>query len=157
MNPYSAAQTSLAMSDRLNGIPGMTSRVAPGPNLFDGGAISKPQVNSQPAENQLLAEQNFMQNMSSAIPQAQANAMGKVRSEVAAQSDAEGKAQLFASERMSEALYANQSGSALMELNAVLQSPEKAKFMNGIAVGKAMTAGMSPDLGGEVATKNQYM
>ena len=33
----------------------------------------------------------------------------------------------------------------------------KAKFLNGVATGKAMAAGMSPDLGGEVATKNQYM
>ena len=58
---------------------------------------------------------------------------------------------------MSEALYANDSGSALMRMNAVMQSPEKNKFMHDIAMGKAMTAGMSPDLGGEVATKNQYM
>ena len=42
-------------------------------------------------------------------------------------------------------------------MNAVMQSPEKAKFLNDIATGKAMAAGMSPDLGGEVATKNQYM
>ena len=44
-----------------------------------------------------------------------------------------------------------------MKMNAVMQSPEKAKFLNGVATGKAMSAGMSPDLGGEVATKNQYM
>jgi hypothetical protein len=37
-----------------------------------------------------------------------------------------------------------------------MQSPEKGKFMNDIAVGKAMSAGMSPDLGQEVAQKNMY-
>jgi hypothetical protein len=38
-----------------------------------------------------------------------------------------------------------------------MQSPEKGKFMNDIAVGKAMrTAGMSPDLGAEVAQARQY-
>ena len=98
----------------------------------------------------------MLQNVGSAAPQAGANAMGQARSQTAAQSDQEAKAQLFAAERMSEALYANQSGSALMRMNAVMQSPEKGKFMNDIAVGKAMTAGMSPDLGQEVAQKNMY-
>ena len=136
---------------------GMTSPVRPGPNAYDQGGASKPSVNTQPYNNQRLAEQNQLQRMSEAAPQAAVNAMGQQRSMVAAQSDAEGKAQLFAAERMSEALYANQSGSALMTMNAVMQSPEKAKFLNGVATGKAMAAGMSPDLGGEVATKNQYM
>jgi hypothetical protein len=44
----------------------------------------------------------------------------------------------------------------MMRMNAVMQSPDKAKFLNDIAVGKAMAAGMSPDLGGEVATARQY-
>ena len=156
-SPYSIAQETLAMSDRMRGIPGMTSPVRPGPNAYDQGGASKPSVNTQPYNNQRLAEQNQLQRMSEAAPQAAVNAMGQQRSMVAAQSDAEGKAQLFAAERMSEALYANQSGSALMTMNAVMQSPEKAKFLNGVATGKAMAAGMSPDLGGEVATKNQYM
>ena len=57
---------------------------------------------------------------------------------------------------MSEALFANQSGSALMRLNAVMQGPDKAKFMNDIAVGKAMAQGLNPDLGQEVAQARQY-
>ena len=135
----------------------MTSPVRPGPNAYDQGGASKPSVNTQPYNNQRLAEQNQLQRIGEAAPQAAANAMGQQRSMVAGQSDQEAKAQLFAAERMSEALYANQSGNALMTMNAVMQSPEKAKFLNGVATGKAMTAGMSPDLGGEVATKNQYM
>ena len=135
----------------------MTSPVRPGTNAYDQGGASKPSVNTQPYNNQRLAEQNTLQNITSAAPQAGANAMGQARSQTAAQSDQEAKAQLFAAERMSEALYANQSGTALMKMNAVMQSPEKAKFLNGVATGKAMSAGMSPDLGGEVATKNQYM
>ncbi len=134
----------------------MTSPVRPGPNAYDG-VSNAAATNVQSYNNQRLAEQNTLQNIVSAAPQAATNAMGQVRSQTAAQSDQEAKAQLFAAERMSEALYANQSGTALMKMNAVMQSPEKAKFMNGIATGKAMSAGMSPDLGGEVATKNQYM
>jgi len=156
-SPYSIAQETLGMSSMQRGLGGMTSPVRPGPNAYDQGGASKPSVNTQPFNNQRLAEQNQLQNIGSAAPQAATNAMGQQRSMVAQQADAETKAQLFASERMSEALYANQSGTALMKINAVMQSPEKAKFINGIATGKAMAAGMSPDLGGEVATKNQYM
>ena len=156
MNPYSVAQETLGMSSMQRGLGGMTSPVRPGPNAYDQGGASKPSVNTQPFNNQRLAEQNQLQNVGSAAPQAGANAMGQVRSQTAAQSDQQAKAQLFAAERMSEALYANQSGSALMRMNAVMQSPEKGKFMNDIAVGKAMSAGMSPDLGGEVATARQY-
>ena len=134
----------------------MTSPVRPGPNAYDQGGASKPSVNTQPYNNQRLAEQNQLQNIGSAAPQAASDAMGQMRSQTAQASDAEAKAQMFASERMSEALYANQSGSALMKLNSVMQSPEKGKFLNDIAVGKAMAAGMSPDLGQEVAQKNMY-
>jgi len=144
------------MSSMQRGLGGMTSPVRPGPNAYDQGGASKPSVNTQPYNNQRLAEQNTLQNVGSAAPQAGANAMGQVRSQTAAKSDQEAKAQLFAAERMSEALYANQSGSAMMRMNAVMQSPDKAKFLNDIAVGKAMAAGMSPDLGGEVATARQY-
>ena len=157
MNPYSIAQSTLGMSDRQRGIPGMTSPVRPGPNAYDEGAASKPSVNTQPFNNQRLAEQNTLQNVGTAASQAGANASGQVRNAASEVSDQQAKAQLFASERLSEALYANQSGSALMRMNAVMQSPEKGKFLNDIAVGKAMTAGMSPDLGQEVAQANQYV
>ena len=156
MNPYSVAQESLGMSSMQRGIGGMTSPVRPGPNAYDQGGASKPSVNTQPFNNQRLAEQNLLQNTGTAASQAGANAMGQVRSQTASSSDSEAKAQLFASERMAEALYANQSGSAMMKLNSVMQSPEKGKFLNDIAVGKAMTAGMSPDLGQEVAQSNMY-
>ena len=114
MNPYSIAQETLGMSSMKRGLGGMTSPVRPGPNAYDQGGASKPAVNTQPFNNQRLAEQNQLQNIGSAAPQAAANAMGQSRSGAASQSDAEAKAQLFAAERMSEALYANQSGSALM-------------------------------------------
>ena len=155
-SPYSIAQETLGMSSMRRGIGGMTSPVRPGPNAYDLGGASKPSVNTQPYNNQRLAEQNILQNTGSAATQAGANAMGQARSQTAAISDAEAKAQIFAAERMSEALYANQSGTALMQLNSVMQSPEKGKFLNDIAVGKAMTAGMSPDLGQEVAQSNMY-
>ena len=147
----------LGQASMGRGLPGMVSPVPEIVNAMDQGPASKPSVNTQPFNNQRLAEQNQLQNIGSAAPQAAANAMGRARSGAASQSDAETKAQMFASERMSEALYANQSGSALMKINSIMQSPEAAKFKHDIANGKAMAMGMSPDLGGEVATKHQYM
>ena len=156
MNPYSVAQETLGMSSMQRGLGGMTSPVRPGPNAYDQGPASKPSVNTQPFNNQRLADQNTLQNVGSAAPQAGVEAMRQVGSQVAQQSDAESKAQQFAATLMSEALYANDSGSALMRLNAVMQSPENGKFINDIAMGNAISAGMSPDLGAEVAQARQY-
>ena len=96
-------------------------------------------------------------NIESAGPQANVNAARDVGKQTIGQSDAESKAQQFASQRMSEVLYANDSGSALMRLNAEMQSPDKDKFLNGIATGKAMTAGMNPDLGAHTAEQARYI
>ena len=134
----------------------MTSPVRPGANRFSGGGMDKVEVNSQPFNNERYYEQNIMQNTMSAAPQAASGAMGNVRSQAAASTDAEQKAQQLVTTRMSEALYANQSGNALMRLNSVMQSPEKGKFLNDIAVGKAMAQGLNPDLGQEVAQARQY-
>ena len=155
-SPYPIAQELLGQSSAARNLQGMVSPVRPGPNMYDRGGASKPSVNTQPYNNERLAQQNMLQNISSAGPQANVNAAGDVRAKTSQQSDAEAKAQIFAAERMSEALYANQSGSALMRLNAVMQSPDKSKFMNDIAVGKAMAQGMNPDLGQEVAQARQY-
>jgi hypothetical protein len=78
MNPYSVAQETLGMSSMQRGLGGMTSPVRPGPNAYDQGPASKPSVNTQPFNNQRLAEQNTLQNVGSAAPQAGANAMGQV-------------------------------------------------------------------------------
>ncbi len=58
---------------------------------------------------------------------------------------------------MSEVLYANDSGTALMRLNSTMQSPDKDKFLNEIATGKAMAAGLNPELGAEAAQKARYV
>ena len=156
-SPYSIAQETLAMSDRARNIPGMTSRVRPGSNAMDDPATNPAFAGVQEMRNQQLAGQNQLQNIESAAPQSAANAMRGVGRQIDQTADAEFKAQQFAAGRMSEALYANQSGSALMKMNAIMQSPEKSKFMNDIAMGKAMSEGLNPDLGSEVAQKVQYM
>mgnify|MGYP001347828123 CR=1 FL=1 len=155
-SPYPVAQEMLGMSSSARGLQAMNSPVPMGPNRYDSGGASKVEVNTQPYNNERFYEQNIMQNTLSAAPQAASGAMGNVRSQTAASTDAEQKAQNLVTQRMSEALYANQSGTALMRLNSVMQSPEKGKFLNDIAVGKAMAQGLNPDLGQEVAQARQY-
>ena len=83
MNPYSVAQETLGLSSMQRGLGGMTSPVRPGPNAYDQGGASKPSVNTQPYNNQRLAEQNQLQNIGTAAPQAASDAMGQHRSQVA--------------------------------------------------------------------------
>ncbi len=144
------------MSSMQRGLGGMTSPVRPGPNAYDQGGASKPSVNTQPFNNERLAMQNAGENSRTASSQAVANAMGQSRAAGAEQTDAQTKAQQLLNTRMSEALFANESGSALMRINAVMQSPERAKFENDIYTSKLLAAGMSPDLGSASAQANQY-
>ena len=156
-SPYQISEETLAMSSQQRGLPGMISKVAPGPNMYDQGATSKPSVNSQLESNQRLKMQEMSRNIESASPQAATGAARAVSAKVDEASNAENKAQTFAAQRMSEVLYANQSGNKLMELNSVLQSPERSAYLNQIATGKALAAGMNPDLGAEVADKARYV
>ena len=155
-SPIPVSREMLGMNSASRGLQGMISPVPEIDNAMDRGGASKVAVNTQPFNNQRFQEQNILQNTLSAAPQAATNAAGQIRTQNAAMTDQEAKAQQFASSRMSEALYANQSGTALMRLNAVMQSPERSKFLNDIATGKAMAQGLNPDLGQEVAQARQY-
>tara|TARA_B100001094_G_scaffold38019_1_gene32335 strand:+ start:1641 stop:2117 length:477 start_codon:yes stop_codon:yes gene_type:complete len=157
MNPFQVSEETLGQSSMQRGLPGMVSKVQPGPNMYDEGASSKPGVNSQLSNNERLRMQEMSRNIESAAPQANVGAARGMNSQVVGQADAESKAQSFATQRMSETLYANDSGTALMRLNSTMQSPDKDKFLSDIATGKAMAAGLNPDLGQEVAQKARYI
>ncbi len=90
-NPY--AEEALRLAEMGRGQEGMGRTAAPvGPNLTDSGGMSKPNVNTQPYNNQRLMEQNMGQNMSSAVPAQQSNMLGQVRKQTAEMSGAEYKA-----------------------------------------------------------------
>ena len=156
MNPYTVAEETLGRSSMQRGLPGMVSKTPPGPNMFDGGATSKPSVNSQIPNNERLRMQEMSRNIETAGPQANVGAARDVNKQSQSQSDAESKAQAFAAQRMSEMLYANDSGTALMRLNSEMQSVDRDKFLNDIATGKALASGMNPDLGAEIAQRARY-
>ena len=114
-SPY--AEEALRLAEIGRGQEGMSRTAAPvGPNLTDGGGMSKPNVNTQPYNNTRLMEQNMQQNMTSAVPGQQANALGQVRKGMAEQSDSEYKANEFKNERVAQMMYANDGGSATFKM-----------------------------------------
>jgi hypothetical protein len=140
--PY--AEEALRLAEIGRGQEGMSRTAAPvGPNLTDGGGMSKPNVNTQPFNNTRLMEQNMSQNISSAVPAQQANALGQVRKGVAEQSDAEYKANEFKNERVAQMLYANDGGNATMRMSL----PEVAQMtQQHVAEQKLMAYGVNPQV-----------
>ena len=141
-NPY--AEEALRVAEVGRGQEGMSRTAAPiGPNLQDTGGMSKPSVNTQPFNNSRLMEQNMQQNMSTAVPLQQANALGQVRKGQAEMSDAEYKANEFKNERVSQMLYANDGGSATFAMGV----PEVAnKVQQHVAEQKLMASGINPQV-----------
>lgn len=141
-NPY--AEEALRLSEQGRGQEGMGRTAAPvGPNLQDQGGMSKPNVNTQPYNNDRLMEQNMGQNMSSAVPAQQANAVGQLRKQAAEMSGAEYKANEFKNSRVAEMLYANDGGNATFQMGL----PEVAnKIQQHVAEQKLMANGVNPQI-----------
>ena len=113
--PY--AEEALRLAEIGRGQEGMSRTAAPvGPNLADGGGMSKPNVNTQPYNNTRLMEQNMGQNISTAVPGQQANALGQVRKGVAEKSGAEYIANEQLNEKVAQMMYANDGGNATFQM-----------------------------------------
>ncbi len=144
-NPYSVAEMMLPQSSVMRGLDGMSRTSAPpGPNAYDGGGSSKPSVNTQPYNNERLAEQNMMVRQADALPQAQsANVQGFRKQQLVGAND-EYKAASFANERKAEVMEV--LGSPATQYMSQMSDIEGEKLRNDIAVGKAMSIGANPDL-----------
>lgn len=147
LQPYGtnpAAEETLRISEAQRGIGGMSRTAAPvGPNLQDSGAMSKPTVNSQPYNNARLMDQNKAQNIGTAIPGAQANAVGQMRKQAAEISNAEQRAIQQKNRTVAEILYANDAGNATFQLGI----PEVAQMtQQHAAETKLMAHGINPQI-----------
>ena len=141
-SPY--AEEALRLAEIGRGQEGMSRTAAPvGPNLIDGGGMSKPNVNTQPYNNARLMEQNMQQNVTSAIPAQQANALGQVRKGVAEQSDAEYKANEFKNERVAQMLYANDGGNATFQMSIPEVAQQRQQH---VTEQKLMAYGINPQV-----------
>ena len=102
------------------------------------------------------AAQQQQQDMITSAPQQAAAAMGMVKKQEQQMSNAQYTAQTQLSERMVQELVKRGSGGNLMELNAVMQSPDRQAFINDIATSQAMFNAQAPELGAHRASVNQY-
>jgi len=153
--PFTVAEETLGESSLARGLGQMERTSAPkGPNMFDSGASSKVQVNSQPYNNQRLREQNILQNTGSAAPQANVNAVQQVRKEQLVMDNEEYKANAFADQRKSEVMSVLGSPATLAMGN--MSGPDQAAFRQDIATGKAMSMGVNPDLVQNAVSARRY-
>ena len=144
-SPYSVAEQMLPGSSAMRGLEGMNRTSAPpGPNLYDGGGSSKPNVNTQPYNNERLAMQNQMIRKGDAVSQAQASAVDSVKKQQLLSDNQEYKAASFANERKAEVMEV--LGSPATQYMSQMDDVEGAAFRKNIATGKAMAIGMNPDL-----------
>ena len=150
------ARESLAQSDAMYGLQGMTPPNTGMYNADDGGAMSKPYINAQPSENAFLQMQNMSQNAETAAPQAAAGAVGGVRKMMTEESTAQYRAQSLLNDKMAEQLDAAGGGQGLMRMNAIMQSPDREAFINDVATSRAMYSGQAPELGALQAQQAQY-
>ena len=140
--PY--AEEALRLAEIGRGQEGMSRTAAPvGPNLADGGGMSKPNVNTQPYNNTRLMEQNMSENMRAAVPAQQANALGQVRKGVAEQSGEEYKANEFKNERVAQMLYANDGGNATFQMSIPEVAQQRQQH---VAEQKLMAYGINPQV-----------
>ena len=154
--PLSVAEEMLPAASRNRGLMMDRTSAPGGPNMFDGGPMSEPNSNAQPFNNMMRQEQSIRENTKSAMTQAGADAIQGVRKNVQGMSQQEFDAQVFAATRTAELLDASDGGRALMQLNSVMQSPERQSMINGLATSRAMAAGANPDLGAEAANSMMY-
>ncbi len=144
-NPYTVAEMMLPQSSAMRGLDGMNRTSAPpGPNAFDMGGSSKPSVNTQPFNNERLAEQNMMVRQADALGQAQSAGLQGQRKQQLVQDNEEYKAASFANERKAEVMEV--LGSPATQYMSQMGDVEGAAVRNSIATGKAMSVGMNPDL-----------
>lgn len=154
--PY--AQEALPMASVKRGLGAMTLPNAGMVNSMDGGAFSKPGANAQVQRNAELAMQNESQNAISARPQALAQGAGQVRKQMVDMSTEQSMTQQYLNQNLANVIEQSPSrGSGIMTLNSIMESPERAKFENDIAVSSAMhQQGRAPELGQMIVEANRY-
>lgn len=144
-SPFTIAEETLGAASAQRGLSGLERTSAPkGPNMYDGGAASKVQLNTQPYNNQRLQQQNILQNTAAAAPQANSAAVQQVRKQQLVNDNAEYKANAFAEQRKTEVL--SVLGAPAIAAMGAMEPADQQAMRQNIATGKAMSMGMNPDL-----------
>ena len=138
------------MMDPNPGMQGMS-------NAMDSGTDSKVVLNNQQQRAQQLLAQKLRADVQTAAPQAAAGAMRMQEKAFTEDAGVEAKKRNLFNETATQELMKLGGGRFLMELNATLQSPERARLLNDVEVTRAMFSNESPDLGAADAQAGQYM
>ena len=146
------------MSDAARGLSAMTPPNTGMTNMDTGTAYSNASGGNfgQMEEQMAYAKQGMMQNMQTGASQAAAGARGEVIKAQTQMDDAQYKAQQGLTQKMESIIEATGSGAALMQLNALVQSPEREAFMESVASSRAMFNAQAPELGAYRASTMQY-
>jgi len=140
--PY--AEEALRLAEIGRGQEGMSRTAAPvGPNLADGGGMSKPNVNTQPFNNTRLMEQNMGQRVQEAVPGQQANALGQVRKANLDASQKDFESNQFKNQRVAEFLYATDGGNATFQMSIPEVAQQRQQH---VAEQKLMAYGINPQV-----------
>ena len=152
------ARETLALSDAARGLQGMTAPNTGMTNMDTGRAYSSPagRTFGQMEEQMALANQEVTQNMQTAASQQNVAARGAVIAQSTEMDNQQAKAQSMMNERIANILDASGNGGALMQLNSLVQSPEREQFMQSIATTRAMYNQQAPELGAYEASTQQY-
>ena len=145
----------LGYSSAEKGLGGMIPPNEGMTNSMDGGLGAQPNTPLQGERQQQLAVQNMQQNGISATFQANAN--GGRQAQLGMLNTPEEQAKQFATQAKATVLEATDGGRATMQLNSIMQSPERETFMNSIAVSKAMGEAKAPELGQVTEEANRYL
>jgi len=141
-NPY--AEEALHLAAMGQGTAGMSrTSAAVGPNLAMGGPLAQPVVNAQGYSNDVKRSQNISQNISTAIPGSQAQALGELKTAESSIAQAEFQAQNDLFQKISLMMYANDAGNATFKLGI----PEVAQQVKQhVAEQKLMAYGINPQV-----------
>ncbi len=139
------ARETLALSDAARGLQGMTPPNTGMTNMDTGRAYANADGTTfgQVEEQMALANQELTQNMQTAASQQNVAARGAVIAQTTELNDADAKAQAMMNNRLVNILDLTGNGGALMQLNALVQSPEREQFINSIATTRAMGGGQA--------------
>lgn len=145
--------TDIMQQGMMDPNPGMQGM----PNAMDGGTDPKVELNNQQQRARQLLAQKMRADVQTAAPQAAADAMRMQEKAFTEQAGAEAREMDLKNEYMARALDKLGAGQHLLDLNATLQSPERAQFVSQIEGIKAQFANEDPDLGAYDASTQQYM
>ena len=153
------ARETLPLANAARGLQGMTPGNVGMTNMDTGRAYSNAAAPSfgQAEEQMTLAGQEMMQNAQTAQYQQNVGMRGQAIAASTKMNDAASKAQAGLTDAILTQIDASGNGGALMQMNALIQSPEREAFINNIATSRAMRdKNEAPELGAYQASTQRY-